>query len=400
MISITEARQRILDTLSPLPAETVDIWRAAGRILAAPVQAVRHQPPYDGSAMDGFAIRASDLSGPETTLRLAGEARAGARFDGDLPTGAAIAISTGAPLPEGANQVVMKEDTVIQGGKVTLKAEPAPEKNVRRAGLDFAQGQTVLSAGQGLTPDRLGLAVAAGAGQVLVTRRPRIGVITNGDELREPGEAAGPDEIFNANGPALCALIETMGGEAVYLGVARDDPNSVRQIFAKTVGDAGEPACDLAVTIGGASVGAHDHLRTVFAEDGGQLVFEKIAAKPGKPTWFGQLAKAPFVGLPGNPVSALVMGRLVLGLAIDRLLGRPVTAKIASEPAVLAATLSENGPRETFMRAVRQPDGRVIPLPNQDSSALRTLAKADVLIHRESHASAAKVNDTASIVRV
>ncbi|WP_339743747.1 gephyrin-like molybdotransferase Glp [uncultured Maricaulis sp.] len=391
MISLDEARAILIAALTAGSAETVDYSKACGRVLAEPLLAKRTQPPFDASAMDGYAIRSADLAQGPASFELTGESAAGARHYGDLRPGQAIRISTGAPMPNGADQVVMQERAKLDAGQVHLDDTCRPNSNVRKAGIDFEAGKLLLPAGTRLTPDAIGLAVGAGLTELTVHVRPRVGILSTGDELVEPGEATGPDQIINSISKALDGLVRQWGGEPVYLGIARDSPAAVR---AKLDAAAG---LDLLVTIGGASVGDHDHLRQVFNDAGGQLTFEKIAVKPGKPTWFGALGRLPILGLPGNPVSSLVMARLCLLPVLQRLTGQPPELDFGQ--ARLGADLEENGSRENFVRAIRDPsNGTVAPLGNQDSSALSALSQADCLIRRAADAPAALAGGAVEIL--
>jgi molybdopterin molybdotransferase len=248
-----------------------------------------------------------------------------------------------------------------------------------------------MEAGRILTPEALSLAASAGITEVQVRKRPRVGVLASGDELVEPGETPGPGQIVNSIAPGLCALVAQWGGDPVYLGIARDDPADIAARLD------GARNLDLLVTIGGASVGDHDHLRRVFTERGGRLVFEKIAIKPGKPTWFGLLDAVPVVGLPGNPVSAFVTARLVLRRALECRLGRSAGTLLGRTR--LAVGLPANGPRETFLRAIRSAKtGEVAPVSRQDSGVLSALVEANVLIRRAAHAPAAEAGERVDTV--
>tara|TARA_R110000868_G_scaffold102358_1_gene281862 strand:+ start:1015 stop:2217 length:1203 start_codon:yes stop_codon:yes gene_type:complete len=391
MISLDEARASIIAALVAGPAERAGYAEACGRVLAEPLLAQRTQPPFDASAMDGYAVRSDDLKQGPNSFDLSGESAAGARHDGELLAGQAIRISTGAPMPQGADQVVMQERARPEAGRVVLDDTCRPGSNVRKAGIDFKAGSILLPAGTRLTPDAIGLAVGAGLTALMVHVRPRVGILSTGNELVEPGEPTGPDQIVNSIAWALDGLVRQWGGEPVYLGIARDNRDDVRSKLDMAAG------LDLLVTIGGASVGDHDHLRQVFLESGGNLVFEKIAVKPGKPTWFGALGASPVLGLPGNPVSSLVMARLCLLPALQRLTGQAVELEFSK--ARLGADLTANGSRENFIRAVRdRSDGAVAPIGNQDSSALSALIMADCLIRRAADAPAALAGDTVEVL--
>lgn len=374
MIPVDEARKRILEALEPTPSLELLYADTLGRVLAGPIKANRTQPPFNASAMDGYAVRSADMTGTSNTLLLHGESAAGHALDREIEAGTAVRISTGAPLPAGADQVVIQEKTERNGNQITLNEPARPGANIRNAGMDFFDGDTLVPAGLKVNADMIALAVGAGQLALEVHRQPRIGILSTGDELVEPGEPTGPDQIINSVSKGLSALIAGAGCEPVYLGIANDTPQSVRENLAKVSG------LDLLVTIGGASVGDHDHLRRVFAEDGGALLFEKIALKPGKPTWFGLFKGTPVLGLPGNPVSALVVARLLLLPAITRLNGQHASPALV--PATCAVELPENDHRETYLRGQFNPDGSVEPLRNQDSLALSALVRASCLIRR------------------
>ena len=391
MISLDEARARIVAALADCGTETVPYSEACGRVLAEPLIAQRTQPPFNASAMDGFAIRSSDLNQSAARFKRAGESAAGQRSMTGVQPGEAMRISTGAPMPGGADQVVMQERATQKGDILTFDETRRPGANIRKAGIDFHVGDTLLPAGSRLSPDAIGLAVGAGLTELLVYRRPRVGILSTGNELVEPGDATGPDQIINSISKALDGWVRRWGGEPVYLGIARDDPADVRSKLSSGDG------LDLIVTIGGASVGDHDHLRRVFAEEGGVLDFEKIAVKPGKPTWFGKLGSTHFLGLPGNPVSSLVMARLCLRPALEALSGQ--SPSLAFETAELGVSLAANGPRENFIRAQREPGTRrVLPVCNQDSSALSALVRATCLIRRPANAPDAQAGATVEIL--
>jgi len=375
LIPLDTALRIIKDRVRPLGAESVPLSAAAGRILAEHVIAQRTQPPFAASAMDGYAVRSGDLSAGETSLTRIGESAAGHASERTLGSGEAIQISTGAPVPDGADQVVIQENVTLQNDRILLSCPPAPGDNIRSAGTDFHSGDRLVSRGAPLTPAALSLAASSGLTELSLVRQPRIAILSTGDELVEPGEASRPDQIINSLALAVQAMVHNWGGVAHYVGIARDTPDHVRSKIAKARG------ADLLVTIGGASVGDHDHLRAVFDGMGGQTYFEKIAVKPGKPTWFGKLGNQWILGLPGNPVSAMVMARLCLKPTMAHLTGMSDSPVFA--PAILGVALPANGPRETFLRARFDPaTGRAAPLSNQDSSAASALVAANCLIRR------------------
>lgn len=391
MISVDAARARIAAILLPQPAEACTLVDAAGRTLATPLIAALTQPPFAASAMDGYAVNSHDLGTMPKRLSMQGESAAGHGFDLHLKASHAIRISTGAPMPQGADQVVMQERAVRDGTHITLDDTPRPASNVRAAGIDFNAGDILLPAGAVLSPDAVALAAGAGLTELSVHRRPRVGILSTGDELAEPGQALGAHQIVNSIAWGLDGLVRQWGGEPVYLGIARDSKTDVR---AKL--EAGQ-GLDLIITIGGASVGDHDHLRQVFNAMGGKLEFGRIAVKPGKPSWFGRLGETAFLGLPGNPVSSLVMARLLLRPALAILCGRPETLEFTT--VTLGEDLPSNGMRETFVRArIDRQSGRVHPLGNQDSSALSALVRSDALIRREIESPAAKAGETVEIL--
>lgn len=391
MISVEAARARITAALLPLKAEPCTLIEAPGRTLAEPVIATLTQPPFAASAMDGYAVHSRDLGDTPKRLALQGESAAGHGFGLALKPGHAIRISTGAPMPQGADQVVMQERAVRDGNHITLDDTPRPASNVRGAGIDFNAGDILLPSGSLLSPDAVALAAGAGLKELAVHRRPRVGILSTGDELVEPGQTPGPHQIINSIAWGLDALVRQWGGEPVYLGIARDSKADVRAKLEATQG------LDLVVTIGGASVGDHDHLRQVFNALGGQLEFGKIAVKPGKPSWFGRLGETAFLGLPGNPVSSLVMARLLLQPALAILCGRPESLEFVT--VILGEDLPANGMRENFIRArIDRQTGRVHPHGNQDSSALSALVHSNALIRREVEAPAARAGEMTQIL--
>ena len=387
MITLDDALALIRDRIQPLGAETVPLDEAHRRWLTAPLIAARTQPPFDASAMDGYAVRSADLTGSDITLDLTGESAAGHASHHHVDAGEACRISTGAPLPDGADQVVIQENCKSANGIITTAEAPSPGANIRHAGIDFSSGDTLLEAGRRLIPAAVSLAASAGHSTLRLSRQPVVGILSTGDELVEIGDETGPGQIINSIAPGLSALVQQCGGQTCYLGIARDTPADVREKLSQTGG------LDLLVTVGGASVGDHDHLRRVFGELGGELFFGKIAIKPGKPTWFGQLGTTPVIGLPGNPVSAMVMAQLCLKPAIHRMLGIEIPTVFRA--AKLSGVLPANGPRENMIRAqydIRT--GQIRPLANQDSSVLSALVASNALIRRPAHAAAADAGET------
>jgi molybdopterin molybdotransferase len=383
VISVEEALARILAPLAPLPAEQVSIADALGRTLAEDLAARRTQPPFAVSAMDGYAVHADDLARIPVELKIVAEIPAGAGFGGRVGRGEAARIFTGAPMPAGTDTVVIQEDTERDGVRVRVLEGGPRGRYVRRAGLDFAEGEVLLKAGRRLGARDIGLAAAMNRPWLFVHRRPRIGIMSTGDEIVMPGDPIGPHQIVSSNALALAAFVSACGGEPVAAGNAPDDPEALRQIAAATSG------VDLLVTTGGVSVGEHDLVREALAEDGFELDFWQIAMRPGKPLMVGRYRGTPMLGLPGNPVSSLVCALLFLRPAIERLSGL-ADAPPATATARLAAPLAKNDRRQDYLRArlARAPDGTLAatPFEAQDSSMMRLLSDADCLVIRMPHA--------------
>jgi molybdopterin molybdotransferase len=374
MISVDEARARILAALKPTGAETVSLAQAWGRVLASPVHARLTQPPADVSAMDGFALRAADgVAGAQ--LKLIGAAAAGHPFAGTVGAGETVRVFTGSFIPAGADTVLLQEDATADGATITVNETCAPARHIRHAGQDFAHGEILLPAGRGRISARdIGLAAAGNHPWLSVFRRPRIAILATGDEISLPGEDISPGGIVSSNAHALAAFVTAAGGEPVILPIAGDSLAAIAQ------GAAAARGADMLVTTGGASVGDHDLVQPALETLGLKLDFWKIAMRPGKPLMFGALADLPVLGLPGNPVSAFVCAVLFLRPAIERLSGLPGDPP-ATETAVLDAALKPNDQREDYVRAVLR-DGVATPFPVQDSGMLKTLARADALIKR------------------
>lgn len=392
LISVDAALALIAANPLPQTTETIPISEALGRRLASPLKAKLSRPPAAVSAMDGYAVRLADLREAGTVLRIIGEAPAGTPFTGALNQNEAVRIFTGGEIPQGADHIVIQEDTVPNDDTVTCKDAYTAPQFVRAAGLDFGQGDTLIDAGTTLGPAHLAIAAAANHGTLNVVRRPRIGLLANGDELRAPGSNLDRGQIVNSNPAALTPLITAWGGDAVDLGVAGDSEASIRKHIAAAT------HIDIFVPIGGASVGDHDHMRAAFAAEGFAPVFQKIAVKPGKPTWFSSKGDTRVLGLPGNPASALVCAHLFLSVLLgSEWTMRQVTAR-------LTKPLRENGKREQFLRAVATltADGQVQveAAENQDSSLLRPFLTCNALIRREIGADAKAIGDTVKILLI
>ena len=378
LLPVEVARARILASLTPTAAETIALPEAAGRVLARPVLARLTQPPADVSAMDGYALRAADgVLGAR--LAVIGAAPAGHPFVGSVGPGQAVRIFTGGFLPEGADAILLQEDAEAADGAVLVKEGVTPGRWVRKRGLDFAEGETLLAQGRRLMARDIGLAAASNNPWLAVHRRPRIGILATGDEIALPGDPIPPSGIVSSNAHALAALIRAGGGEPIVLPIAPDDASAIADVAAAA------QAYDILVTTGGASVGDHDLIQQALGGEGFELGFWKIAMRPGKPLIWGRLGRVPVLGLPGNPVSALVCAIIFLLPALARLSGLP-GAPTPSRRVICAAPLAENDRRADFLRASLDTDAEghitVRPFPVQDSSMLATLARADALVLR------------------
>lgn len=402
LMPVSEALARILSGVQVLGAEPVALLDARGRALASPLSALFWQPPFAVSSMDGYAVRAADVTTIPAQLTMIGESAAGRRFTGRVESGQCVRIFTGAPLPEGADAVVIQEDTAREGNFVTIRETCAAGHYVRPKGMDFAQGQTLLGAGHMLDARALTLAASMGHAELACVRRPRVAILATGDELVWPGETPGPDSIMCSNTFGLAALVESAGGVPVILGIARDTQEALAEKIAASDG------ADILVTTGGASVGDHDLVAPALQAAGMKLDFWKIAMRPGKPLMF-DLRDTPHVkgqrvlGLPGNPVSSLICGRIFLRPLIDAMLGQARTAA-PTTMACVTAPLEANGPRTHYMRAVLEAGAnkaqRVTPIASQDSSLLSPLASASCLIVREVNAPAVRAGDHVPVMLI
>ncbi|WP_170759847.1 gephyrin-like molybdotransferase Glp [Ruegeria lacuscaerulensis] len=375
MITVEDARLLLFDLVSPLESETVGLADAAGRVLVQDVTATRDQPPFAASSMDGYALKSTEVE-LHAMFKVIGESAAGRRFEGPVGPGQAVRIFTGAPVPEGADFVVIQEDTERRGDLLTISDQPGPKSNIRPAGVDFTSG-TKINAPRNLRPEDIALIAAMNIANVPVTRKPKIALISTGDELVMPGETPGPDQIIASNTFGLKALLENAGALVRILPIAKDTVASLETAFGLAEG------ADLVVTIGGASVGEYDLVADVSEALGMERSFYKIRMRPGKPLMAGRLGKTAMVGLPGNPVSAMVCGYLFLLPMVRRMLGveqvlTPFRHARLSEP------IGKNGPREHYMRAVLDDRG-IRACSDQDSSLLSVLAQANALLVRAPH---------------
>lgn len=439
LTSVEDALRHILDAAAAREheIEMIPVEDGDNRVLARDLQAKRTQPPFALSAMDGYALRAADTEPPGRALRLVGESAAGHPFAGVVNAGEVARIFTGAVLPEGADAVLIQERAIARDGMVTPEIALQPGTFIRRAGRDFSTGETHLRAGTRLDPGGIALAGAMGHAEILVFRRPRIAVLATGDELVKPGETGNPDSIVATNSYAIAALCRRGGAEILDLGIAKDNEPSLKAAFARALA---WPA-DCLITIGGASVGAHDLVRHVAAKLGARLGFYKLAMRPGKPLNFGSLSAAAsalgearpqaqtrarayardsaeiessisaarnndtlLIGLPGNPVSSLVCARLFVSPLVAALQGDAAAGRDESEPAILDSDLKPNDERQDYLRASlsRDASGALLasPLPDQDSSLLGIYARAEALIIRLPHAPAARAGEACRLIRL
>ncbi|QPM89845.1 molybdopterin molybdotransferase MoeA [Pseudooceanicola algae] len=390
MISVAGALDALFALARPLPVETVPLRAAAGRVLASPATARRDQPPFAGSAMDGYALANAEAH-TGARFRVVGEAAAGRRFDGRPGPGECIRIFTGAPVPEGCDRIIIQEDVTRDADMITLSDRLDRGTHIRPAGADFRIGDQ-LSAPRRLSPSDVALLASMNIPQVAVHRAPEVALISTGDELVLPGEDPGPDQIIASNTYGLEALFRSLGATTRLLPIARDSRASLRATFALAQG------ADLVVTIGGASVGDHDLVGPVAAELGMQQAFYKVAMRPGKPLMAGRLGDAMMIGLPGNPVSAMVCGHVFVAPVLRVMQGLGPTAALRSR-APLSAPLPRNGPREHYLRALLTPEG-IEAAPRQDSSLLTVLSDSNALIIRPPDAPEAAIGDLVDFLTI
>lgn len=383
MITVSEALNRLFELASPLETETVPLIAAAGRVLAQPVTARRTQPPFASSAMDGYAVTQAAIG---ECFEVIGESAAGHRFPGRVGPGQAVRIFTGAPVPDGATRVVIQEDIRREGDTIIVRDTLETGDNIRPAGTDFAEG-ALIDAPKTLGPNDIALLAAMNIARVPVTRRPRVALISTGDELVMPGDTPGPDQIIASNTFGLHALLAAHGAMPRVLPIARDTHASL-ELALSLVADA-----DMIITIGGASVGDHDLVAPVAEALGMTRAFHKVAMRPGKPLMSGRFRDAVMIGLPGNPVSAMVCGHVFVLPVLSAMLGLPAGPALRRQ-ARLATPLAANGPREHYMRARMTPDGLAV-FERQDSSLLSVLGQADALVV---HPAGAPAQDAGMIV--
>ena len=395
LLPVRDAHARVIAAFQPLPAESVSVADATGRVSAAAPQARLTQPFSDLSAMDGYAVRAADVPAAPATLKLVGEAPAGGSYDHALKPGETVRIFTGGPLPAGADSIVIQEDTKAEGERITILEAPRLGRHVRKAGLDFRAGDCPFPPGRLLTSRDVALAAAMNLPWLSVHRKPRVAILSTGNELVMPGEPVGRNQIISSSGIAVAALVRGWGGEPTMFDIARDD----RRIIGDSIAAGAQH--DLLITLGGASVGDHDLVQDALKAQGFTMDFWRIAMRPGKPLMFAARDRARVLGLPGNPVSTMVCSLLFLKPALDRLLGLPGEFP-ATVPARLAVDVAQNDQREDFVRAslTRGTDGSLVVEPHriQDSSMLSVMAWADALLVRPPHDPAHKAGDVVQVI--
>ncbi|WP_164924311.1 molybdopterin molybdotransferase MoeA [Sinorhizobium fredii] len=400
LLSVEEALTRVLAQGRPRQqTERLALHDCLGRVLAEDTGARLTHPPFDNSAMDGYAVRHDDISNVGAELTVIGQSAAGRRFGGQVGPGEAVRIFTGAPLAAGADTVILQEDTErLEGGRIRTLFAPAKGRHIRLAGQDFEQGEVTLSAGNVLDAGRLTLAASMNHPTLPVFLRPKIAILATGDELLPPGSSPGADQIIASNSFGVAAIARENGADILDLGIVRDD----RTAIASAVNRAQAEQADVLVTLGGASVGDHDLVQSTLVACGMTLDFWRIAMRPGKPLMVGDLAGMPVLGLPGNPVSSLVCALLFL---------EPLTRKLAHLPdrsrlvaASLAAPLPANDRRQDYVRArlSREPDGSLIahPFARQDSSMTKVFAQSDGLIVRPPQTPAAAPGDSCIVLKL
>ena len=393
MICFDEAVELIRSVARPLGTETLALEQAAGRVLAKPVFAMIDSPRADVSAMDGFAVREADLAGQPASLRVIGESFPAAGWNGTVEAGTCVRIFTGAPLPSGADRVVIQENVRRDGDHAIICEEPGKARYVRKRGTDFTVGEELLPSGRLLDARAIVAAAAADLGALEVFRRPRLHILSTGDELAEPGAAqARADAIPESVSLGVAALATQWGAETPVRTRLRDNLSAMHEAAASVV-----KLADVLVVTGGASVGERDFAKAMYEPLGLELIFSKVAIKPGKPVWFGRAADRLIVGLPGNPTSALVTARLLLAPLLAALSGREIECALSWRSLALAHSLGQCGDRETFHRG-RFREGAVEILSFQDSSAQKALAEADLLVRQRAASLGAAAGELVDVV--
>lgn len=399
LLPVSVALQRIIETAPTLSTEYVDLLHARGRTLASPVISKIDNPPFDASAMDGYAVHADDIATVPATLNIIGESGAGHPFDGSLGKNEAVRIFTGGRVPRDADTIVIQENTTASDSTVTVLETAKRGANIRPRGQDFAKDERIIEPGCRLTARDVLISASCGYGELSVIRKPVVAIMSTGDELVPPGTPLGVGQISGSNAYGLAAMVEAVGGEPRFLGIARDSLTSLDEHIS-AAGDA-----DVLVTSGGASVGDHDLVRPALENAGAKLNFYKIAMRPGKPLFFGTRAVGSrsqyCLGLPGNPVSAMICARVFLVPLISRLLGREMPFQAID--AALAEPVRANGPREHYMRGmldVSTAPATVTPFTNQDSGLVKSLQRANCLVVIPADAPELRPGTTVKVLRL
>ncbi|ACI49946.1 molybdenum cofactor synthesis domain protein [Gluconacetobacter diazotrophicus PA1 5] len=396
MLSVSEAQERILAELIPMGPELVPLAEAWGRVAGAGIAARLDNPPADISAMDGYAVQAAHCRAG-TTLPVIGESPAGHPFPGVVTPDGCVRIYTGSVMPNGADSVLIQENATESDGRMTASADAQAGRHIRRRGQDFALGQIVVAPGRLLLAREVGLIAAANHAWVPVHRKPTVAILATGDEIALPGETIAPGGIANSNAPMLAALVRACGGTPVMLPIARDDEAEIARLAQ------GVESADLLLTVGGASVGRYDLVQRALERIGLSVNFWKIAMRPGKPLMHGRIGRVPVLGLPGNPVAAMICA-IVFAMPAIRVLAGRSDPMVAYDLATLGGDLPANDHRADHLRARldRAADGSLLAtaFPRQDSAMLRTLADSQALILRAPHAPAARTGEPCRIIRL
>lgn len=391
MISVTDALSFIEKNRPLTDVQVVSLEAALGRTLANNVEAKLTHPPLNASAMDGYAVKLADISERGARLTVIGEAPAGTPFSKGINSGEAVRIFTGGAVPSGADTVIIQENITAEGNQITVEAPQGAPRHIRLAGLDFQIGETLIKKGALIGPSEIAVAAASGQMTLQLRQKLRVAILTGGNELVSPGETPKAGQIINSNPYALASMIKSWGHDPVILPTAKDTVESIADKI-KQADDA-----DVIVPIGGASVGDHDHMRAAFREAGLEMIFEKVAVRPGKPTWFGKLGGRPILGLPGNPASAFVCAQLFLRPLLSGEPSKYLTAK-------LSIKIAANGPRESYQRAILtpKPDGTLYaaPLPLQDSGLMTPFLIANGLLKLTSNQSAKKAGEIVEVMLI
>ncbi len=398
LMKVEDALARLLADIPLQKSEMVGLHDAQGRILAEDLCANRNQPPFDASAMDGYAVKSANLKDLPTKLQVVGEVPAGYSFPDEVHNWEAVRIFTGAPVPQGADAILIQENTERDGAFVTALEGVSPGRYIRPAGLDFKEGEMLLAEGTKLDARHIALAAAMNHAMLPVLSLPKVAVLATGDELVPPGDTPTESQIISSNNFGVCGQVRALGADALDLGIAKDQEKAI----ADSIKQAQDWGADILVTIGGASVGDHDLVQDVLKSEGMELDFWRIAMRPGKPLMAGKLGDMQVLGLPGNPVSSMICSILFLQPLIRHMLGHKDAQP--TEPAVLGGALGSNDKRQSYLRArvSTAKDGALTatPFAGQDSAMLADFTRADCLIIRPPHAEAAQTGNTCQVIRL